>query len=158
MPRPAPLSRADRKLLAAARAILARRHHPRRHRLGAAALGRGGRIHAAVHVEADVGRVSLCAEACAIAAAAAAGDLPVRAIAAVRSGGEVVSPCGMCRELIADYGPGARVVVPGNGLPGAVPIESLLPSKFVSSRPIGTFVTTPPARGPRAGRARRAGG
>jgi len=43
----------------------------------------------------------------------------------------VVSPCGICRELIHDYDAHARVIVPDNGkAPKAVTIGELLPNKY----------------------------
>jgi len=42
----------------------------------------------------------------------------------------VVSPCGACRELIFDYDPKARVIVPTGKAPAAVPIGELLPNKY----------------------------
>ena len=43
----------------------------------------------------------------------------------------VVSPCGICRELIHDYDAKARVIVPDNGrTPKVVKIGELLPNKY----------------------------
>ena len=42
----------------------------------------------------------------------------------------VVSPCGACRELIFDYDPGARVIVPKGKSPAVVSIAELLPNKY----------------------------
>ena len=43
----------------------------------------------------------------------------------------VVSPCGICRELIHDYDANARVIVPDNGrTPKVVSIGELLPNKY----------------------------
>ena len=42
----------------------------------------------------------------------------------------MVSPCGACRELIFDYDPKARVIVPNGKSPAAVPISALLPNKY----------------------------
>jgi cytidine deaminase len=37
----------------------------------------------------------------------------------------------MCREMISDYAPGARVMVPEGSDSEVVPISSLLPNKYV---------------------------
>jgi len=42
----------------------------------------------------------------------------------------VVSPCGACRELIFDYDPKARVIVPSDKSAAVVPIAELLPNKY----------------------------
>jgi len=41
-----------------------------------------------------------------------------------------VSPCGACRELIFDYDPEARVIVPNRTSATVVPIGELLPNKY----------------------------
>ena len=41
-----------------------------------------------------------------------------------------MSPCGACRELIFDYDPKARVIVPNGEAPGVVAIADLLPNKY----------------------------
>jgi cytidine deaminase len=43
---------------------------------------------------------------------------------------KVVSPCGSCRELIHDYDPKARVIVPNGPTPSVVSIGDLLPNKY----------------------------
>ncbi len=89
-----------------------------------------GQLFSAVHLEATVGRIAVCAEAVAIGMAATAGDTEIEMIVAVNRFGQVVSPCGMCRELIADYAPDARVIVPGETEPVLVAIRDLLPNKY----------------------------
>jgi cytidine deaminase len=42
----------------------------------------------------------------------------------------VVSPCGACRELIFDYDPKARVIVPSGKAAAVAPIADLLPNKY----------------------------
>lgn len=89
-------------------------------------------MFSAVHLEATVGRIAVCAEAVALGMAAAAGDTDVAMIVAVNQAGAVVAPCGMCRELISDYAPDALVIVPGShpDRPTVAPIGQLLPNKY----------------------------
>lgn len=91
---------------------------------------RSGKTFAAVHLEATVGRIAVCAEAIALGMAAAAGDTDVEFVVAVNRAGEVVSPCGMCRELLLDYAPSVTVVVPSAEGPEAIPLVDLLPRKY----------------------------
>ena len=119
-----------RALIEAARAIIARRYRPNWHSVGSALRTRSGRVFAAVHLEANVGRIAVCAEAVALGMAAAEGDTDVECIVAVSRDGQVVSPCGMCRELISDYSPDARVIVPGADGPDVVTVGELLPNKY----------------------------
>ena len=126
----AELTDTDATLLDAAREIIRQRYDPRWHKVGAALRTRSGRTFAAVHLEANVDRIGVCAEAVSIGMAAAAGDTEIETIVAVRYSGEVISPCGMCRELISDYAPEARVIVPGRDGEQVVPVASLLPNKY----------------------------
>jgi cytidine deaminase len=127
----AELNNGDRELIEAARAIIRKRRKPGIHSVGAALRTRSGRVFAAVHIEAYVARLAVCAEAIAIGMAAAEGEAEIDTIVAVRHTGRVASPCGMCRELIADYGPAARVIVPApHGGEIAVSIADLLPNKY----------------------------
>lgn len=57
-----------------------------------------------------------CAEIVALAAARAEGIRSVERIVAVRRFGRgVIAPCGRCRQVLADYHPGIRVVVVSDG-------------------------------------------
>ncbi len=120
----------DKELIQAATEIIQERYCEDHHHIGAALRTKSGKVYSAVHVEAYIGRITLCAEAVAIGMAASAGDLPVETIVAVGVEGEVVSPCGMCRELIGDYGPEATVIVPDGDDIQKVPITELLPNKY----------------------------
>lgn len=124
------LSAADQNLLELARDVIARRGKADVHEIGAAVRTRSGRTFAAVHLEAYVGRVAVCAEAIALGMAAAAGDTDIEAVVAVRRSGEVVSPCGMCRELVLDYAPDARVILLEGDELATVDLASLLPRKY----------------------------
>jgi cytidine deaminase len=114
-------------LIAAARAIIAQRYKPDVHEVGAALLTRSGRLFSAVHLEANVGRIAVCAEAVAIGMAAAAGDTDIVAIVAVDRDGRIVSPCGMCRELISDHSTGCQVILAEDQV---FPVLELLPHKY----------------------------
>jgi cytidine deaminase len=123
-------SDADRKLIAAAHAVIRRHHRPDRHEVGAAVRARGGRIFAAVNLDTRLRRASVCAEAVALGMAAAAGETEIEAVVAVNGSGQVVSPCGICREMLADYAQGASIWVPGANGPEPQPIQALLPRRY----------------------------
>jgi cytidine deaminase len=120
----------DRALVAAAREVIFRRYYPDKHHVGAALRTKNGRVFTGVHLDTYVGRIAICAEAVALGAAATAGDAEIETIVAVHYNGDVVSPCGMCREMISDFSPDARVIVPVNGACTVVAIHDLLPHKF----------------------------
>jgi cytidine deaminase len=124
------LCKEDLQLLEAARSIIALRTKPQSHEVGAALRTRSGKIFSAVNVKANVGRVSVCAEAIAIGMAASAGDTDIERIVAVDQQGRVISPCGMCREMISDYAPQAEVIVAGDDRLEILRVADLLPHKF----------------------------
>jgi cytidine deaminase len=90
----------------------------------------GGKVFSGVHLEASVGRVAVCAEAIAIGAAASAGETAIDEIVAVTESGDVVPPCGICRELLRDYAPQARVILQVDGELQGVPVSELLPFPY----------------------------
>ncbi len=100
---------------------------------------RSGKIFTGVNLDAYLGRMAVCAEAVALGRAVVdRGDAGIETIVAVRHPPPeekdqtiaVVSPCGACRELIFDYDPKARVIVPSGKSPAVVPIGDLLPNKY----------------------------
>lgn len=124
------LSNENRALVHEARKIIEKRFKPNWHQVGSALRTRSGKIFSAVHLEAHVGRIAVCAEAVTLGMAAAAGDTEIDTIVAVDHLGNIMSPCGMCRELISDYSPNACVIVPGNNGEEVIMLEQLLPNKY----------------------------
>jgi len=127
----------DVELIEAARAIIRSPFKPGWHAVGSALRTRSGRIHVGVHLECNVGRIAVCAEAIALGRAVI--DEPgaeMESIVAVWQESlddqipRVVSPCGMCREMISDYAPACHVIVPGEGGAELVSVTSLLPRKY----------------------------
>jgi cytidine deaminase len=106
--------------------------------VSAALRGRDGRIWTGIHLGATVGRLQICAEAVALGRAIIEGDDTIATAVAIRhpKPGEddqslaVVSPCGACREMILDYDPEARVILPGLLGPIKLPVRALLPSPY----------------------------
>lgn len=130
------LEPSDDELIQAASDAIKARYRPEWHVVGAALRLKSGQIVTGVHLEANVGRIAICAEAVALGRAVSElGSAEIEAIVAVYHPGEgepfVCSPCGMCRELIADYSPSAKVLVAdANGRVHPLPIAELLPEKY----------------------------
>lgn len=104
-----------------------------RHQMFSALRTKSGKIFRGSHVEAGNGRITLCAEAVAIGTAATAQDADIDQIVAVAESGQIVPPCGMCRELIRDYGANAQVILQGSNDIELVSINDLLPRKYFSA-------------------------
>lgn len=109
-----------------------------KHHVGAAIRTKSGEITSAVHIEAYIGRVTVCAEAIAIGSAISNGQKNFDSIVAVRHPYsdevdrriKVVSPCGICRELISDYAPDCFVLLELNGELVKIMISELIPLKY----------------------------
>ena len=145
-----PLTEGDRDLIEAAKSIVRKRYVPRWNSVGAALRTQSGKIYAAVHLDAAVGRVAVCAEMIALGMAVAAGDGRIEAIVAVTQRGEneweILPPCGMCRELLSDYAPEASVIVPlARGLAKVI-LSDLLPMKREAAEAYPPLHRTPSPR------------
>ncbi len=79
--------------------------------VGAAVLCSSGAIYAGCNVENSAYPSGICAERSAIAAAIAAGERNIACLAVIADSERPVSPCGMCRQVIAELAPGARVLL-----------------------------------------------
>ena len=140
MKRSGKLGKADRELIAAATAAIKERYRYDWQEVGAALRTRAGKLYTGINLDAYLGRMAVCAEAVALGRAFVdLGDTGIDTIVAVRHPDPdekdqsiaVVSPCGACRELIFDYDPKARVIVPNGTSPAVVPISDLLPNKYI---------------------------
>jgi cytidine deaminase len=137
--RPGKPGKSDRELIAAATAAIKLRYRDDWQEVGAALRTRSGLVFTGVNLDAYLGRMAVCAEAVALGRSfVEVGDDGIETIVAVRhprpkekdQSIAVVSPCGACRELIFDYDPKARVIVPNGKTSRAVPIGELLPNKY----------------------------
>lgn len=129
------LDNMDYILIERAKDIIKRLYEKDKHHIGSAILTKSGKIITAVHVEAYVGRITLCAEAVAIGKAISEGEKEFERIVAVRYYKEndeykIVTPCGMCRELIYDYSPKCLVIIPFEEKLTKCSIKDLLPLKY----------------------------
>ena len=124
----------DQEIISAARNIMVKRYVEGKHHVGAAIRTKSGNLFVGVHVEANCGRISVCGEAVAIGIAATNGDTEISQIVAVTESGDIVPPCGMCRELISDYASNALVILETDDGVECVPIFELLPEKYDGSK------------------------
>jgi homotetrameric cytidine deaminase len=126
-------------LVAAALAVRKRAYAPySRFRVGAALLTSRGEIVAGCNVENISYGLTNCAERTAIFAARAAGQLgsarggpTIVAIAVVGKGAAPLTPCGACRQVIAEFGPGCTVICANlRGERHLTTLADLLPDAF----------------------------
>jgi cytidine deaminase len=98
------------QLVAAARAARQNAYAPySRFPVGAAVLA-GGQIFIGVNVENASYPLGVCAERNAVAAAVAAGERQIDAVAVVAGDQDVAPPCGGCRQVLNEFGPEMLVI------------------------------------------------
>lgn len=99
------------------------------HTVGAAVRDAEGRVHVGVNLYHFTG--GPCAELVALGTARSSGARELTTIVAVGDGGRgVMAPCGRDRQVLADYHPGIRVIVPTPDGIRSVAISDLLPLAF----------------------------
>jgi len=120
-------------LLTAAREVRVNAHAPySRFQVGAAIRAEDGRIFVGVNVENVAYPEGTCAEAGAVAAMVAAGATRIAQVAVIADSPLPVSPCGGCRQKLAEFG-GAEVGVTLATVDGAreeTTLGALLPGAF----------------------------
>jgi len=121
----------DAKLIARAREVIRRNYDgvKKNHTVGAALRCASGSVYVGVNVYSLHGA---CAEVVAIGAAITAGEREFACLACVRGaeGEEILPPCGNCRQLLHDYAPDCRVVVPTGDGWTTVRVADLLPVSY----------------------------
>lgn len=101
-------------------------------RVGAALEAEDGRCFVGCNVENSAYPVTVCAERVALGAAIAAGARSFTRVYIVSSGVGAASPCGSCRQALAEFGLDLEVVSEGqSGDVAAWSLRDLLPHAFV---------------------------
>lgn len=120
------LTEADEALIEFARRVVDSNSDGVVHTVGAAVRDREGRIYGGINLYHFTG--GPCAELVALAAARAEGASDLEAIVAVGDRGRgVIGPCGRDRQILLDYHPDIRVLVPTADGVRSVDVASLLP-------------------------------
>ncbi len=132
---PATITQREREtLLEAARNALKRAHAPYSNfHVGAAVLTESGEVFVGCNVENASYGLTNCAERSAIFTAvqqSKADNLSIRAVAVVNGEELPCSPCGACRQVIAEFGQQAIVIFKGQQGYREMPIADLLPESF----------------------------
>ena len=101
-------------------------------KVGAALRTTGGRVFAGCNVENVSYPEGTCAEAGAIAAMVAAGETEIAELYVIADSPVPVSPCGGCRQRIAEFARGHVPVIMATtrGVEKVMTIEELLPGAF----------------------------
>ncbi|MDP2495047.1 cytidine deaminase [Shimia thalassica] len=101
-------------------------------KVGAAIRSEGGSIFSGCNVENVAYPEGTCAEAGAIAAMVAAGETRLSEVYVIADSPHPVSPCGGCRQKLAEFGTGDVVVTMANldGVEQKMTLADLMPGAF----------------------------
>jgi len=125
------LSPEDEELLSAARSVREHAYAPySQYAVGAALDAGDGNTYLGVNVENASYGLTLCAERSAVASAVAAGSRRFDAIAIAGPDGTLCSPCGACRQVLAEFNPELVVIFTTPDGPVRTTLSELLPHSF----------------------------
>ena len=125
-------------LIEQARAAQQRAYAPySKFRVGAAVQSGQGNLYGGCNVENASYGATLCAERAAIAVMIAAGETELQAIAVYTESLDLTMPCGICRQVIYEFGKDVRVLVANPREQRELMIAELLPAPFGLKPPSG---------------------
>jgi coenzyme F420-0:L-glutamate ligase/homotetrameric cytidine deaminase len=102
-------------------------------KVGAALLSRSGQVYSAGNIENAASGAGICAERVAVAKAVASGDRDFEAIAIVGNTSEPITPCGICRQSLIEFGEDTLVImVNARGEAVTASVHDLLPRAFTA--------------------------
>lgn len=105
--------------------------------VGAALLGEDGRVFAGCNVENLSFGLTICAERSAVVQAVAAGVKRFRGIAVVAKADHIITPCGACRQVLAEFGLDLQVTcMTTDGAIRQWTLSELLPESFATTLPL----------------------
>jgi cytidine deaminase len=123
----------DEELVRVASLARQRAHAPySKYKVGAAIRTKRNKVHSGANVENASYGLTVCAERTAAFAAVNAGDTAFDAIAIVIDDERLPTPCGACRQVLAEFSPDMRVILGTSGGKRKVAtLRELLPDPFL---------------------------
>jgi cytidine deaminase len=119
------------ELVRRARAVQAHAYCPySKFRVGAALEAADGQVYVGTNVESASYGLTVCAERMAIGAAVAGGAREFRRIVVATDVDPPASPCGACRQLLAEFGLDLEVIAAGPNTERRWVLRDLLPDPF----------------------------
>ncbi len=98
--------------------------------VGACVVCKDGAYYTGCNVENASYGATMCAERNAVAAAVAAGQREIEAVYLVSSGRDMPYPCGICRQVLAEFGNPSVFVRNADGRRDVATLAELLPNGF----------------------------
>ena len=99
-------------------------------KVGVALLGKSGKLYLGCNVENASYGATICAERVAVCKAVSEGEQSFEAIAVVSSGGDFTYPCGMCRQVMAEFGLDVKMIFSNDTEIKETTLAALLPNSF----------------------------
>jgi len=124
----------DKELLLLAEEIKKNSYSPySKFRVGAAVLMKSGKTYQGVNIENASFGATVCAERTAIFKAVSEGERKIEAVAITSDSDELTFPCGICRQVIAEFGDeNTRIICANNrGEFKVFKLAELLPNAFI---------------------------
>lgn len=123
------------RLVEAARAAQRRAHAPySNYQVGAALEAEDGTVFTGCNVENASYGLGMCAERVAVGTAVAAGHRHFVRVVVTSDSDPPASPCGACRQVLAEFAPGAEVIAVGPRQTLTWTVSGLLPDAFSADR------------------------
>lgn len=104
-------------------------------RVGAAIETASGAIFSGANFENASYGATLCAERAAVASMVAAGERDIAKVAVYAEGPALSMPCGLCRQVLFEFGREAHVIVAGPSGTRTTTLAALLPEPFSFEAP-----------------------
>lgn len=121
-----------RELVSAAQAAAQNAYVPySKFRVGAAVRAASGTVYTGCNVENASYGATVCAERVAVFKAISAGETALSEVAVWTLGPELAMPCGICRQVLAEFSRDAVVVVATPGSLRQTTLVTLFPEPFV---------------------------
>lgn len=123
------------QLIAQAESALQYAYAPYSHyRVAAALLTEDGEVFTGVNIENASYGATICAERVAVFKAVSSGKLKFKALALVTGQGDFPTPCGMCRQVLVEFGSSQMEIILSNAEKTEVHLlGELLPLSFTGS-------------------------
>ena len=119
------------ELVRRAREVMKNAYAPySRFHVGAAIEADDGTIHVGCNVENASYGLTICAERMAVGAAVAAGKRSLRRVAVATTVEPPATPCGACRQLLAEFGLDLEIIAAGPSSERRWKLKELLPEAF----------------------------
>jgi cytidine deaminase len=126
---PSSLSPTELKLIEYAKNQLTDIFVKEKHFVLAALMTKSGKIYSGFNLKTTATRASVCAESIALAKAIESSEHDLELLVVVGYIDQkmtIVSPCGICRELLYDYAPDVKILLLNGGVPYRVSPKELL--------------------------------